>query len=154
MNFPSLRTNTMSTEPAKVFESTGSVTERLYRAGGLLLVLSTAGLTALLLGSAADGAARLLLAGIGGALLMGCLAVFAFARSQGHELRSFAERISGQWWERITQDEASALSLLVIRENPFTCTVELEGMAWDREGNQIAEWDSEGSCLRACPAIK
>jgi hypothetical protein len=59
----------------------------------------------------------------------------------------FTDRIVGYWWERITPDSASALSVVRITRNPFANTVRLDGIAYGLEGEIAANWDSVATCL-------
>jgi hypothetical protein len=69
---------------------------------------------------------------------------------QEHDLQSlqeFANRISGNWWERITPDEPSAISFVEIQPDPATSTVKMKGNAYNKSGELAAIWESVASCL-------
>lgn len=61
--------------------------------------------------------------------------------------RDFRARITGHWWERITPDAPSAISLVEIRPDPATGAVKMKGTAYARSGELAANWESIASCL-------
>lgn len=57
-------------------------------------------------------------------------------------IRRFCESIEGAWWERITREDASALSFFWIETDDVLCSVSLTGKSYDEEGHHAANWKS------------
>jgi hypothetical protein len=69
------------------------------------------------------------------------------------ELRTFCDAISGWWWERITPgDSASAISLVQIRFDPNTNSIQANGTAFGPDGKPSARWETDTSCIRLSDA--
>jgi hypothetical protein len=62
-------------------------------------------------------------------------------------VRSFCDRISGFWWERIQPDDSSALSYVRIDPDPATKTIRMVGRAFDKKKNLIAHWETMATCI-------
>lgn len=57
-------------------------------------------------------------------------------------IRRFCDSIEGAWWERITREDASALSFFRIEADDLLNSVSLTGRSYDKEGAQAANWKS------------
>ena len=57
-------------------------------------------------------------------------------------IRRFCESIEGAWWERITTQDASALSFFRIEIDDVLNSVSLTGRSYDKEGLHAANWRS------------
>ena len=57
-------------------------------------------------------------------------------------IRRFCESIEGAWWERITREDASALSFFRIEIDDAFNSVSLTGKSYDKEGLHAANWKS------------
>lgn len=64
----------------------------------------------------------------------------------------FCRELVGCWWEAVTPDSASALSLMSISTDPASSGLKFSGKAYDRQGNLNAVWESVASCIN--PAEK
>jgi len=65
-----------------------------------------------------------------------------------HErLQAFCRGLEGQWWERITPDDSSALSFVTVSPDHGTGMIKLEGTAYDREGREAATWETLATCV-------
>lgn len=69
----------------------------------------------------------------------------------------FNRRVQGQYWERMRrgEDNASAISYVTITADEVTNSPNLVGLAYDLEGNFLAEWESilTGVLLDSKPTI-
>jgi hypothetical protein len=57
-------------------------------------------------------------------------------------IRHFCESIEGAWWERITREDAEALSFFRIETDDVLNSVSLTGRSYDKEGLHAANWKS------------
>ncbi|MBI2852513.1 MAG: hypothetical protein HYX84_05385 [Chloroflexi bacterium] len=64
----------------------------------------------------------------------------------GH-LRDFTRAITGHWWERITPDDRSSLSYVIISPYLPTNTVMLHGRVFNAKGEESAKWDTVATCI-------
>lgn len=90
---------------------------------------------------------------VGAIVTFVCLLLYAVPQMQvagaSRKMRDFCERIAGNWWERVTPVQGTALSWITIRALPATSTVVLNGRAFDNQGAEFAKWDSVASCVDA-----
>ena len=62
----------------------------------------------------------------------------------------FTDLIIGAWWERMFQDEASAISFMEIDSDPKTNAIKIKGKAFEKkEGKYVANWKSIATCIDA-----
>lgn len=67
--------------------------------------------------------------------------------SDTKSLQDFCRLIAGQWWQRITPDEPSAISFMEIRPDPATNTIRMNGSAYSKSGEPASRWESVASCI-------
>jgi hypothetical protein len=63
------------------------------------------------------------------------------------ELQDFLDKVSGHWFQFITPDEPSAISVIEITPHLSTCSVKMKGNAYSKVGNNAAIWESVASCI-------
>ena len=63
------------------------------------------------------------------------------------QIRKFCEAISGPWWEKILQDDESAISTVEIIPDAATCTVTMKGQTFNRSGKLAAIWHTTAVCV-------
>lgn len=63
------------------------------------------------------------------------------------QILKFCEAISGSWWEKILQDDESAISTVEIVPDATTCAVKIKGQAFNRSGRLAAIWHSTAACV-------
>ena len=64
--------------------------------------------------------------------------------SEYEEIRELCERISGSWWDYITNQDNKdeiALSFIQIYPQPITNTVQIDGQVFNKKGDSIASWN-------------
>jgi hypothetical protein len=55
----------------------------------------------------------------------------------------FFRKIKGAWWEKINQQEGSALSFFTITADPLTRDTVFQGTSYGKNGQRCATWESE-----------
>jgi len=68
-----------------------------------------------------------------------------FSSDQG--ISDFCKKIAGEWWEKVTPADSTALSKFKIRFDLLTNTVCMNGTTYDIKGDMVAEWWTEASCI-------
>ncbi len=63
------------------------------------------------------------------------------------ELRHFCKAVSGEWWEKVTPKDPTALSYVEITPYLGMTTVKLKGDAYAADGSLAANWESIASCV-------
>jgi hypothetical protein len=78
----------------------------------------------------------------------GALMGAADETTQGlEELRHFCKAVSGDWWEKVTPREPTAISHVEITPYLGMTTVKLKGEAYAGDGSFAADWESVASCV-------
>jgi hypothetical protein len=90
---------------------------------------------------------------VGAVVTLSCLALFTVMQlhtsvKRQKDLRAFSELLEGCWWERITPDDASALSFVTIEPESDAGTIKMHGDAFGLDGEPIATWDSVAVCIK------
>jgi hypothetical protein len=62
-------------------------------------------------------------------------------------ISAFCKRITGEWWEKVIPFKSTALSIFRVRFDLLTNTVHMNGISYDIEGDMVAEWWTEASCI-------
>lgn len=123
---------------------------RVYKAGGYLLTFIFIGAVMMLGSKVFPSDVALLVTILGAVLTFACLGLFAWGyihatQESGRELaevRKFCKRLTGYWWERIESEEGSVLSFFSIEEDPYSNSVRLGGISYDKDGKPAASWNS------------
>jgi hypothetical protein len=131
----------------------GGTIIKLYKVGGLMLVFVFLGALLTLGGNFFGGEHSGFIVTFGAIMTFACLVLYALpqvvAAKAGRQARDFSERIAGNWWERVTPAQGTALSWISLRVNLATGTVVLNGRAFDNHGAEFAKWDSVGGSVDA-----
>lgn len=72
----------------------------------------------------------------------------SYTGSESDSIQKFCERISGNWWEKITPDKPISISFVKIWPDPATLSVKLNGSAFNNNGELAAFWESVATCIK------
>lgn len=67
--------------------------------------------------------------------------------SASPKISDFCDKITGDWWEKVTPDVSTALSYVKIKHNIETNTVKMHGTTYNLKGELIANWETAASCI-------
>jgi len=134
----------------KMSESLGGSILKLYKVGGLMLVFIFVGTLTMAGGNFFGGGHSGLIVAVGASVTLACLGLFGLTQVQAvkttQRSRDFCDLIKGRWWERITPEDASALSFVTMEIDSATGTLRMNGDAFDVDGKLLAKWESVASC--------
>jgi hypothetical protein len=68
--------------------------------------------------------------------------------SHEKDISEFCKKITGEWWEKVTPSDSTALGLFDIKHDFLTNTIIMKGFTYDTNGESVAEWSTEASCIR------
>ena len=118
----------MPTELGKFSSGLGNTMTKLYKVGGQMLVFVFLGALLMLGGNYIPGTNPRFMVTVGARVTFVCLLLYAVPQMQvagaSRKMRDFCERIAGNWWERVTPVQGTALSWITIRALPASSTVQ------------------------------
>ena len=149
----SLKALPMIEESNKLIDTVAGWLAKLHRVGGLKLVFVFVGTIWMASGHFWGGIHSGIIVAVGAGVTVASLCLFALDQilvvKTGRHFGDFCDRVTGYWWERINQDDSSALSFITIETDSATGTIKMTGNAYDLQGMFIARWSSGACCINA-----